>query len=116
MDELLDDRLTPRRKRVLAKTAPKAGDARDANALHLGRVAVEHGHTRLGEDMGDLRLLARFAIVVAENRHDRDPNCAQFAREDLGLFRQTVVGQIAREEQHIRCVANRCEQWLESTT
>ena len=42
MDELLDDRLAPRRERALAEAAAETLDAGDADAVRLARVAVEH--------------------------------------------------------------------------
>src|SRR5205814_7416841 len=43
-NELLDDRLAPGRQRVAAEAAAEPLDARDADALQLACVAVEHVH------------------------------------------------------------------------
>ena len=57
----------PRAERAPAEAAGEALDAGEADAVDLGRVAVEHGDAGVGEDLLDLVLLARLVVVVAEH-------------------------------------------------
>ena len=68
--EMFDDLLAPRAECAAAEAARKPFDAREADAVHFGRFAVEDRHARVGEDLGDLVLLPRLVVVVAEDGED----------------------------------------------
>src|SRR5581483_11898799 len=112
-DETLDDGFAPRSERALAEAAAKSFDAGHANTLQLRRVTVEHGDAGVREDVADLFRFARLDIVVAEDCGDRYAHRRELTREDLRFLGQSVVGEIARKEQHIGDVGDACKYRLE---
>lgn len=74
MDEPLHDLLAPRLQRPLAEPTREALDACEADAVHLYEFAVQHVDARIGEDPRDGVRLTGLEVVVAEDRHDRDPD------------------------------------------
>ena len=65
--ELLDDVLAPRPERAPAEAAGETLDSGEADAMNLGGVAVEDDHPGVGQDLGDLVLLAGLEVVIAEH-------------------------------------------------
>jgi signal transduction histidine kinase len=112
--KLLDDRFAPRSKRSLTEPAAKAFRTRDADALQLAGVAVEHGDTRVRENLPDLPVFPRFDVVVAEDRGHWNPQRAQLARENLRFVRQAVVGEVASHQQHVSRLADPREERLKA--
>ncbi len=111
-NELFDDRLAPRTERALAESATESLHARDADAEHLACVAVEHHETGFDEDLGHFVGFTRFHVVVAQHGRNRNSQRGEFLRQNAGLFRQTVVSEIARQQQQIRRLCNAGEQRL----
>src|SRR5205814_8728408 len=58
--EIFDDLLAPWPQRAAAKTSTESPNAREADTAKLPRIAVEHVHTDVGENLSDVALLARF--------------------------------------------------------
>src|SRR5690348_12104092 len=56
--EQLDDFLSPRTERTSAKSTGKAFHAGEADALNLGRIAIEYGDAGVGQDLPNLVALA----------------------------------------------------------
>jgi hypothetical protein len=52
--------------------------------------------------------------VVTQDRDDRNPDgCGELLRQDDSLLLETVIRQVAAQEEHIRVVVHRCEQRLQ---
>jgi hypothetical protein len=51
--------------------------------------------------------------VIPEDGHNRQSDTAQFAGKNLRLFRETVVGEVARNQQDIGRVADGRKERLE---
>ena len=112
--ELLDDLFAPRTERPAPEAAGEALDAGEADPEDLGGVAVEHDDAGVLEDPGDLALLARFEVVVAEDGDDRNLDGGkQLLDEAARLFDQAVVGQVAAEDENVGRLANLGEQRLQ---
>jgi hypothetical protein len=57
-------------------------------------------------------VVIRFEVVVAEDRDGRQPEGCRLVRKKTRVFRQAVVGQVARDEQAIGGVGNPSEERL----
>ena len=69
--ELLDQPLAPGAQRPPSEPSGKPLDPGEPDAQHFVGLAVEHVNAGVTEDLGDLALLARLVIVVAQDRDDR---------------------------------------------
>ena len=70
---------------------------------HLDGVAVEHNDPGVDQDSTDLVFMARLEVMIAQHGDDRQfRGNRQFLHEQVRLIRQTVIGQIAAEHEHIR--------------
>ena len=67
----------------------------------LVRVAVEHDDAGVSENLPHFVALARFEIVVAENRNDRQMDRRQLARKHARFIRKSVVRQVAGNQQDV---------------
>jgi hypothetical protein len=67
LDEGLDHGLAPRAERAAAEAAAEALHAGEADAVHLVRVAVEHGDAHVAQRVGDRLGGAALVVVVAEH-------------------------------------------------
>ncbi len=112
--ELFDDRFTPGTEGAFAEAAAESLDPGDANPLQLARIAVEHDESGIDENLPHLVRLSRFEIVVAEHRCHRYADRAELACEHARLVWQSVIRQIARDQQHVGGVADAGEQMLKS--
>ena len=110
--ELLDDGFAPRTERALPEAAAESLDPGDADAVSLVRVAVEHDDAGVGENLTHLVALARFEIVVAENGDDRHVDRRQLARQHTRFIGQSVVGQVAGNQQDVGRFGNLREERL----
>src|SRR5437763_16209379 len=98
--EALDRLLTPGAEHVFTKSAPEPLDAGEADAADLVALAVEDRDARFSEDALHLVLLPRLVIMVAEHGEGRDAERrAGHRREDARLVGESVVGQVAAEEE-----------------
>ena len=112
--EVLDAVLAPRRERARSEAAREALHAREADARHFLRVAVEQDHPDVDENLLHLVRITRFEVVVAEHGHHRDPHrLLERGRDDARLFRQPVVGDVAAENEHVRRGRRRREHRLQ---
>ena len=64
------------------ESSGKPFDPREPDALHFARIAIEHAHAMVDQNLMNLTLGAGFEIVVAQNGHDRD------AHRRVELFRE----------------------------
>ena len=110
--ELLDDRFAPRTERARAETAAESLDAGDADAQGFVRVAIEHDDAGVSENLPHFVALARFEIVVAENGHDRQMNRRQLARKHARFIGESVVRQVAGDQQKVGRFGNLREERL----
>jgi hypothetical protein len=101
VDELLDDPFTPRLERALAEAAPEALEPDEADAPHLAGFTVEHLGAAVEQDLENLRLLARFVLVVSEHGQDRDLRRREVLDKEPRLVREPVVGDVPAQEQHV---------------
>src|SRR4030095_9973945 len=99
--ELLYRVSAPRAESGSAESACEAFDARDPDAIHLARFAIEHGEPGVTEDVGDLFLATRFEVVVAEDSHAGDSQHRQLAREHSRFLRLPRIREITGEQDHI---------------
>jgi len=99
--ELLDDLLPPRAERAASEAAAEPLDAGEADAVNLGRLAVEHCHARVLEDGGDLDLLPRLDVMVAEHADHRNAHRTELPGEAPRLFGKPVIGQVARQDEDV---------------
>src|SRR5690348_13176772 len=67
IDEGLDNGLAERRELAAPEAAKKALHAREADAVDLMRLLVEHDHPCLVEDRANVLRLAALVVVVAED-------------------------------------------------
>ena len=83
---------------------PPANPLTPANPTpsHLARIAVEHAHAVVDEDLMNLVLGTRFEVVIAENGNDGN---AHGGGKVLGqrsrLVRRSVVGQVPGQQKHV---------------
>jgi hypothetical protein len=88
-------------ERAAAEAAGKSLGARDADALDLAGLAIEHPHAdvleRVRHDLGR----ARLEVVVAQHRNDRHRNGGQFVGQDVRFLGVAVVGEVAGQQQRI---------------
>ena len=99
--ELLDDGFAPRAEGALAEPAAESLDAGDADAQYFVRVPIEDRHPGVSENLTYFVTFTRFDIVITEHGNDRYANARDLPRQDAGFFGQTVVGQIAGNQQEI---------------
>ena len=85
----------------------RTGEA-DPGELH--RVAVQHLHARLRQDLRDLHLLAGFVVVVAQHADHRHPRPDQFAGQHVRLLREAVIGQVTAQRDDVRLLAGSREE------
>src|SRR5437667_9924101 len=71
MHESLDDVLSPGAQRSSPEAATESFHAPESDAVDLDRIAIQHGHTGIGQDLGDLVLFARFEVMVSKNADGR---------------------------------------------
>ena len=111
MDELLDDLLAPRAEGAPSEAAAKALDAAESDAFDFDGVSVEHRDAGVGQDLDDLVLLPALEIVIAENANGRDTERGGYVlRKDARLFRSSVVGEIAAQQEDVRRLRDFREQ------
>jgi hypothetical protein len=96
-----------------AESAAEAFHARDADAVKFTRIAVEDRHAGGTQHLAHLRRLARLEIVIAEDRRHRNAQRGQFLRQHSRFLRQAVVGQVARNHDHVSRLGNGGEERLE---
>lgn len=111
-NELLDDRFAPRPKRALAEAAAESLDACDANPVRLVRIAIKHDEPGVGHDLPHLVTLARFDVVVTENSDRRHTDRRQLARQHTRFVRESIIGQVAGNEQDVRGFGDFCKERL----
>ncbi|GAJ85077.1 hypothetical protein NBRGN_082_00340 [Nocardia brasiliensis NBRC 14402] len=99
---------------VVGEATAAAHDARDAEPeivqLEGDRGSVEHMHAGRGEPGGDAIAEPPVVIVVAEHRDDRHGQVGDFGAEQVGLGERAAVGEIAREQQHVRLLGQAAER------
>jgi hypothetical protein len=116
LDKSLGGRLAPRTERRAPKAAGKPLGAGDAGALDLMRLAVEHFHTRLGEDPADLHMLARLVVVITEHSDYRNGDgSGQLSGQNMCFLRQAIVGEITAQQENIRLAVYGGQQRLQRT-
>ena len=95
--------LPPRPEGAAPEAAAKTLDAREADALHHGGVAVEDGDAAIAKRRAYRIRGAALEVVIAEDRQRRHAQVRpQLPREALGLFEGAVVGEVSKEQHHIR--------------
>ena len=99
--ELLDYAFAPRRKRVLAEPTAEAFDPRHADAGKLACVALEHHETGVSHDRRDLFGVAGLKIVIAQDGRGRHSKRPELFRQHASFVLQSVVREVAGDEQHI---------------
>ena len=104
VDILLDNLFAPRLQDAVVKPATKPFDPGKADTIQFVGFAVEHAHAGVDENAPNFVLLIRLVVMIAKHRQDRHAHAGQFSHQQLRLFRQAVVGQIATEEQHVRMI------------
>src|SRR6185503_16333028 len=98
------------------EAAPKPADSGKAYALDLDCLAVEHRDSSLFQNLAHQFRLARFEIVIAKHADHRHPDgTAQIDRQFFGFLRQTVVSQIAAQEQDVGLMRNVSEHIMQFT-
>ena len=102
LHEPLDDLFPPGTQRPPPESSGKSLDARKSDALDLTRLSVEYPHPGIAEDPAHLRHLARFVVVVAEDRDDRDRDSGQDPRERPRLVGLAAVREISAQREHVR--------------
>src|SRR5262245_51533481 len=112
MDELLDDRLAPRAERALAESSAETLDAGNTNPADFHGVAVEDDHAGVDENLPHLILFPGFEIVIPKDGCNGNTNGCDLARENSSFVRQSVVGEIASEQQHVGALGDSREQRL----
>src|SRR6266852_2777133 len=111
LHECLDRPFAPRAERAAAEAAREALDAGKPDTLYFRRFPIEHGDAAVDENLPDLVGLAAFVVVVAEDRDDRDLHRSrELADEHACLIGQSVVREIAAQQQHIRRRADLTEE------
>ncbi len=101
LHEAFDGRLPPGPQRRTTVSAQEALRSREADALHLDRVAVEDLHSGAAQNAGDRRVRIPLAVVVAKNTNHRDAHSRKFFGQHARLFLQAMVDQVATEQKHI---------------
>ena len=100
--EALHDVFPPRLKRSLSEAAPQSLGSGKADAVDLQGVAIEQGHSGLGEDAFHLTGLARLVVVIAEHGHHRPAlGRAQLLGEHPCLFGLPKIREIAAENENV---------------
>jgi hypothetical protein len=108
--------LPPRAERAAAEAAGETLYAGKADAVHFGRLPIEHGHATVDEDLADLLGLAPFVVMIAEDRDDRNLHRGgQLADQHPRLIGEAVISEVAAERQHICRVADLAKQRLKRT-
>ena len=116
MYELLDDVLAPGAERTAPEPARESFHAGEPDPEDLGRVAVEHDDAGVGDDPPDLVLLPRFEVVVAEHRDRRNLHRrGELLDERARFVRETVVRQVAAEDEHVGRFGDLREERLQSS-
>ena len=110
--ELFDDVFAPRSESTASEAAREALDAREADAVDLGRVAVEHLDAGVGQDPRDLGRLARLEVMVAEDGDARNLERGELADQAARLVGKPVVRQVTAEDQQVGLVVDLREQRL----
>jgi len=116
LHELLHYGLAPRTEGAAAKSAAEAFDTGKADALHLVRVTIEHHDTRVPQNVAHVGRVARLVVVIA--KHGDQGHLAvqrDLFGEPTRFIRQTVVGEIAAQQQHVRRERGLFEQALQGT-
>jgi hypothetical protein len=111
-DELLDDRLSPGTEGAFAESPAETLDAGDADAQQLAGIAVQHMESGLDENLRHFVRLPRLDVVIAKHGRHWNPQRRQFLRQHARFFGQTVVGQVACQQQQVGRLGNAREQRL----
>src|SRR5579884_1016581 len=82
--------------------------------MHFASIAVEHANARIGEDGRHFLLLAGFEVMIAQDGNDGNLDGGpQLTSQCVRLLRQTVVGQVASQEENVGTAGHLGEQRLE---
>ncbi len=116
LHEPLHRGLTPRAERRAAESARETFRTRDADTVNLTRLAIQNPYSDVGENATDDLMLARLIVVVSEHSDNRDPHGSlEFVRQDHRLFLQSVVRQIAAQQEDVRLFVDVSQQRLQLT-
>ncbi len=110
--EQLDDVLSPRSEGSPAEAAREALHPGKAHSLNLDRVAVEHLHPGLTQDLADLRDLPGLVVVIPEDGDDWNADRGERARQLPCLVRLAPIGQVAAQCEDVRRLGHLREQRL----
>ena len=114
--ESFDDFLAPGLERTLPEASAQPLGAGEAHAVDFAGFAVQQVDAGVNEQTLDLVGLVRFVVVVAEDGNDRHAlDRRQLLDEDARFLGESIVGQIATENEHIGGGTGRGEERLEGS-
>lgn len=108
-----DQPLTPGAKRPPSKPSGESLDPGEPDAEHFVRLSIEDVNSGVTQDPGNLALLARLVVMVAQHGHDRHRDRPQRLSHEPSLFRVSPVGQVTAEGKHIGLLRYLAEQDLQ---
>jgi hypothetical protein len=112
--EFLDDVFAPRAQGTPAEATGETLDPGKPDPQNLGRAAVERYDAGIFHDAADFILLAGLVVMVAEHADDRNLHARrQFLCECARFLGETVVGQIAADDQDVSRLGDAGEERLQ---
>ena len=100
-NECLDSLFAKRHQFIRSKAAAESLGAGEADAVYVVRLAIKQMQSRDAQHAGEFVLVAAFVIVIAQDRNDGNVNMFEHAQHRAHFFRHAVVGEIARDDQHV---------------
>ncbi len=114
LHEALGRGLSPGTERGAAEAARESLRTGNTDTLDLARLAIQNPDADVGENAANELMLARLVVVVAEDGDYRDPHRGlQVVRQDLRLFLEAVVGQIAAQQKDVSPLVDVRQQRLQ---
>jgi hypothetical protein len=114
--EALDGRLAPRTQGRAPEPAQEALGAGNTGALLLVSLTIQHLDPGLCQDFADLDMLPGLEIVVAQHRDNGNfDGVSQLGDENVRLFGQAIVSEIAAQQEKIRPAIDGLEQGAQCT-